>query len=85
MSLIKYVERIKTIHRLIQMQNTGMSTDFARKVGISRSLLMEHLRELREELQAPIVYCRYKKSFYYSKSFNLEIRIINDPLQDPNR
>jgi hypothetical protein len=45
----------------------------------------EHLRELREELQAPIVYCRYKKSFYYSKSFNLEIRIINDPLQDPNR
>jgi hypothetical protein len=75
MSLFKYIERIKAIHRYIERENTGTSTEFARQLGISRSLLMEHLREMRETFNAPIDFCRARHSFYYKKPFSLTIEI----------
>lgn len=75
MSLFKYIERAKAIHGLIEKENTGSSDEFARRVGISRSLLMEHLREMRETYNAPIDFCRARHSFYYKKPFSLNIQI----------
>jgi hypothetical protein len=75
MSLFKYIDRIKVIHRLIQNETTGSSVEFAKSVGISRSLLMEHLHEMRETFHAPIDFCRARHSFYYKKPFSLNIQI----------
>jgi hypothetical protein len=75
MSLFKYIERAKAIHCLIEKENTGSSDEFARRVGISRSLLMEHLREMREIYNAPIDFCRVRHSFYYRKPFSINIQI----------
>jgi hypothetical protein len=75
MSLFKYIERAKAIHCLIEKENTGSSDEFAKKVGISRSLLMEHLKEMRETFSAPIDFCRVRHSFYYKKPFSLTIEI----------
>lgn len=75
MSLFKYIFRIKTIHQMIESEKTGPSEVFAYKLGVSRSVLMEHLREMREELNAPIKYCRKRETFYYQESFKLSIVI----------
>ena len=72
MSLLKYIERIKRMDDLIRRCATGNSTDFANKLGISRSVLMENLREMRE-LGACINYSHHKQSYYYEKQFKLII------------
>ncbi|MFZ2907501.1 MAG: hypothetical protein WAZ98_14950 [Cyclobacteriaceae bacterium] len=75
MSLFKYIERTKAIHQLIEAEKTGSSHEFANRIGISRSLLMEHLREMREDLNAPIGYCRKRETFYYNRSFKFSVVI----------
>lgn len=75
MSLFKYIERTKAIHKLIESEKTGPSHEFANRLGISRSLLMEHLREMREDLNAPIGYCRKRETFYYIHSFKFRVVI----------
>jgi hypothetical protein len=75
MSLFKYIDRVKTIHKLIEAERTGTSDEFAARVHISRSLLMEHLRELREVYNAPINYCRKRQTFYYSSTFRFKVEI----------
>jgi len=75
MSLFKYVIRLKIIHELIEKEQTGSSREFARKIGISRSVLMESLREMREDMGAPIGYCRRRETFYYNKPFTFDLII----------
>lgn len=78
MSLSKYIDRIKTIHSQIERENTGPSDVFASHVGISRSLLMEHLREMRETFGAKIDYCRKRRTFHYRMTFKLQIKILRE-------
>lgn len=70
MSILKYLQRAKRMDDLIQRKATGNSEEFARKLGISRSVLMEHLRDLRE-MGAPIHYSEVCDSYYYSEDFGL--------------
>jgi len=78
MSLFKYINRIQTIHEFIERERTGTSEEFAHRIGISRSLLMEHLRELRQEFGAPIYFCRKRHTFYYHSAFCLKILITSE-------
>jgi hypothetical protein len=64
MSLLKYVERLKRIDELIQRKNTGNATEFAGKLGISRSQLLQDLKEYRE-LGANVAYDAFRRSYYY--------------------
>jgi hypothetical protein len=77
MSFFKYVIRVQTIHELIEKEQTGSSHEFAKKIGISRSVLMESLREMREDLGAPIDYCRRRETFYYSGPFTFSLVIAS--------
>jgi biotin operon repressor len=72
MSLLKFVYRLRRIDDLIKRENTGASDEFAEKVGISRSMLMENLREMRE-LGAKIEYCQRRNSYRYLSDFELII------------
>ena len=76
MSIFKYISRIDEIDRLIQIEKTGCSSSFAHRLGISRSLLMLHLRELREDFGAPICFCRKRQTFYYNASFSFKLDIV---------
>jgi len=53
---------------LIRRKATGTPEEFATKLGLGKSVLMEELSELRE-LGAKIVYCRERRSYYYEQSF----------------
>lgn len=57
---------------LIRRSATGNSNEFADKLGISRSVLMENLRELRQ-LGAEIDYNYQRQSYFYTREFKLVI------------
>jgi len=80
MSFFKYLTRVETMHQMIQVEKTGPSQEFARRIGVSRSVLMDHIREMREELKAPIDYCRRRETFYYTKPFTFNI-VISENLE----
>jgi predicted DNA-binding transcriptional regulator YafY len=70
MSLLKYLERAKRMDDLIRRKATGNAQEFGQKLGISRSVLMEHLRDMKE-LGAPIRFCDARHCYYYENDFNL--------------
>lgn len=72
MSLLKYIERIKRLDDLIRRSSTGDSREFSKKMGLSRTVLMENIRDMRQ-LGAPISYCKIRNTYYYSEDFELKI------------
>lgn len=70
MGILKYIERAKRMDDLIRRKATGNAQEFARKLGISRSVLMDHLTELRE-LGAPIVYDECQCCYRYEGEFSI--------------
>lgn len=54
------------IDQCIRQRATGNSAAFARRLGMSRSKLMEHLRQMRE-WGAEITYDHYRGTYYYEK------------------
>lgn len=73
MSLLKYIERLKRIDDLIRRKATGNPEEFAKKLNISRSQLLQDLKELKE-LGAAIEYSFNSRSYYYGE----ECKIILD-------
>jgi hypothetical protein len=72
MSLLKFLYRIKRIDTLIRTKATGSPDDFAEKLGISKSMLMLNLDELKN-LGAPIEYSALHRSYIYNKEYLLSI------------
>lgn len=86
MSLIKYIRRLEYMDFLILSEATGSPEDFAQKIGIKRSTLLSHIRELRL-LGVNINYSHYRKTYYYKdggmikskfKGLPLDLRGMND-------
>jgi biotin operon repressor len=76
MSLLKSIDRLKRIDTMIRQQATGTSDEFARKLGISRSMLMENLREMKD-LGASICFCPHRRTYFYTTEFGLLIGNIS--------
>lgn len=72
MSLLKYINRFQRMHDLITREATGSCEEFAHKLGISKSMLMIDLAELRE-VGAEFEFCLIKKSYRFTKPFTLII------------
>ena len=73
MNLQKHTERIKKIHKQIQIEKTGTPNEFAKKLNVSRSQLY-NLIEMLKEYDATIKYSKKTNSFYYTKPFDLELK-----------
>ncbi|MEK6783555.1 MAG: hypothetical protein AABY93_17765 [Bacteroidota bacterium] len=74
MSLLKYIDRLKRMDDLIRRKATGTPEDFAQRLGIKKTMLMEELQELKA-LGAEVTYCRMTESYYYLNPFVLKIGI----------
>lgn len=75
MSLNNKIERIKRMHDLIRYKRTGKPDQFARKMGLSESMLYNMLKELKQ-LGAPIAYCRYRESYEYMHPVEFRVGFI---------
>ena len=67
MAILKYFKKLQCIDALIRRKATGNQEEFARKINMSRSVLNDYLREMKE-LGFPIAYCKTRNSYYYSKN-----------------
>ncbi|MGC4022716.1 MAG: hypothetical protein QM734_12605 [Cyclobacteriaceae bacterium] len=72
MSLLKYIDRLKRMDDLMKREVTGTSKEFAEKLGISRSMLMENLTEFKE-LGAEISFCHFRRTYHYTNKFSIVI------------
>lgn len=77
MSTLKYVERLQRMDQLIRLKATGTAEKFAAKIGISRSVLMETIRDLKD-IGCEIEYCRIKQSYFYAKKGKFHIGFLPD-------
>jgi hypothetical protein len=79
MSFLKYLRRLERIDDLIRRKATGTPEEFAERLGLCRSALMEYLREMKE-IGAPIAYCRHRESYYYEEEKELFIGFAKNRL-----
>jgi hypothetical protein len=66
MSVLRYLQKMQLLDRMIRRKATGNQKEFARKAGMSRGLLNIYLNEMKE-LGFPISYCRRRSSYYYEE------------------
>lgn len=80
MKIIKQLERLKTIHHLIENQQTGSPNEFANKIHVSKRQLFNILDDLKL-MGAPIEYSTLQKSYIYSEYCEIQllfqIKILN--------
>lgn len=67
MALIKYIQRLKRIDDLIERKATGGPNEFAKKLNLSRSVLLGYLQEMKK-LGFPIKFCKNRNSYYYDQT-----------------
>ncbi len=71
------IVRLQQMHKLIQKKRTGCPDTFAKILGISKSMLMINLNQLKQ-LGGPIKYSFQNESYYYEEDceflFGYEIR-----------
>jgi predicted DNA-binding transcriptional regulator YafY len=70
--LIKQIEHLEKIDKLIRERRTGTPDEFAQKVGISRRQLYNYLDELRS-YGVDVCYSRVCQSFGYKNNKRLRV------------
>ena len=72
MKTLKQINRLKKMHQLVKVTNTGTPKEFAKKLNISESQLYNILEDLKEK-GFPIQYSRSLKSYVYNDYCELEV------------
>ena len=65
--------RLEMLDHLIRLKCTGTPRLLARRLSISERSLYNFL-ELMRSLDAPIVYCKIRKSYYYAEEGMFNVR-----------
>jgi predicted transcriptional regulator len=73
MGILKRIEQVRLLHQLIQTENTGTPLELSKRLHICRSTLYNIIDELKS-YDAPIEYSRARKAFFYTHSFELNLR-----------
>jgi hypothetical protein len=78
--LYKYTDRLKQINYHIKHKSTGCPAEFAKKLGITVRAWYKWRDTLINDLGLPIVYCPFKKTYYYKEegTFEMGFRKIPD-------
>jgi Predicted transcriptional regulator len=83
MSLLKYIGRLKRMDDLIRRKATGTPDEFAERLGISKSMLMINLAEIKE-MGVMIEFDSVKQTYMYVNGCGLRIE-FEVPIEDMNR
>jgi len=73
---ITFINRLKTINRLVRIKGTGTPKQLARRLNMSESSLYIYL-SLLKELGAPIAYSKIMNSYYYESDGEFIIGYID--------
>ncbi len=81
MKLLEQIERINLIHEMIQRESTGTSDIFSSILHISQRQLFNIIEELRI-MGAPILYDKFRKTYYYEYDFEIELVFKLRPIKN---
>jgi len=56
------------IHDKISRKGTGQPEDLAKELGISIRTLYNYIQFMRQDLNAPIIYDKFKKTYQYEST-----------------
>lgn len=79
MSLKKKLSRLQYIDSLISRKATGDTITLAKKLNLSRSQTLEHIKEMKE-VGFPIKFCRCYNSYIYTKNGKLVHQLFHSDL-----
>jgi hypothetical protein len=68
--------RIHTIQKLINLiteEKTGNALVISEKLEISERMVYKYLQIIKQDFNAPVVYCRKKKSYVYAEKGQLNL------------
>lgn len=71
--IYKVTQRLEYINHLISQKRTGTPKELAEKLGISERAWYKLRDELVNDLELPIAYCNYRKTYYYTVDGTFEI------------
>ena len=67
------IEKLQKMIESISQENTGTPSDFAINLNISERAIYKNISLLRLEFNAPIKYCRKRKSYCFTESGSLDL------------
>ena len=74
MNSIKNLERLKQLHQLIEIEQTGTPCELANRFRVSQRLIYNLIDQLRD-FQAEICFDRKRKTYYYAEDFQFTVKI----------
>jgi len=70
--------RLARIDYLIQKKATGTPAKLAQKLGISDRCLHYYIKLMKEDLNAPIKFCRQRNSYFYDGNGKFNFSFVPD-------
>ena len=61
------------MNSLISRGATGTPREFANRLNVAESTLYNYINCLKYDFDAPVAYCRYRKTYYYKNQGNILI------------
>ncbi|MEW7280698.1 HTH domain-containing protein [Aquimarina sp. 2201CG1-2-11] len=77
-AMLKNIEMIERIDRLIRMQATGSPEYLASRLGISKTTLYRIIKTMKT-LNAPVIYDYALQSFVYEKAVGFQFGFFANP------
>ncbi len=75
MRFLDQLEMLQRVDQLIRRKATGTPTDLASRLAVSRASVFRYINDLRD-FGAPVEYCRFRESYYYSQDYTLSFDSI---------
>ncbi len=67
------IEIVQTLLIIIKEENSGTPANLASKLNISERMIYKYIDFLKTEFNAPIKYCRKKKSYKFSENGSIDL------------
>lgn len=81
MSILRYFKKIELLDYFIRRRATGNQKEFAHKAGMSKSMLNEYLKEMKE-MGFPIEYDREHNSYFYDRQGRMVKTLFKEGLDE---
>lgn len=81
MSILRYFRKVELLDYFIRRKATGNQKEFAHKTGMSKSMLNEYLKEMKE-MGFPIEYDREHNSYFYDRQGRMVKTLFKEDLDE---
>jgi hypothetical protein len=67
------IEIVQALLLIIKQENSGTPADLAAKLNMSERMIYKYIYFVKTEFNAPVKYCRKKKSYKFSENGSIDL------------